>query len=281
MVIDISALLLVLLFGFFGYRSGFITQLFRLLALVAGFAAAWFLTPSISESVARGLSIDPFLAGVAVFLGLFFLVSLAVGLVGGAISRAIRGEHAALTFFDRGLGGLLGAAKGIVLVYVAIALTWTLQPTFERAKPALEASIVAAEVQRHNVMDEVFEWAFAAWHALNLLGDPALIERAKLDPEFQRRVLATEHGRVFADPDLLSEPRGWKLLADSRVRELLADPDVLKALADYDVEALRSAVPPDGGALQPPPEKAPYDGQPPRVVPPEAPPPAAPAPPIP
>lgn len=263
MVIDITALLLVLLFGFFGYRSGFITQLFRILSLVVGFVAAWFLTPPLSDWLARALSIDPFLAGVATFIAVFFLVSLAIGLIGGALSRAVRSDHAAFTFFDRGLGGLLGAAKGVALVYIALALAWTLQPTLQRARPdvdmGLESSLIAAEVRRHNVIqDEVFPRASAALKLVRLLEDRALLERAALDPPFRDGVLARADGKVLLDPALLAAPSNqrWKLLVeDGRILELLEDPGVVKLLADYDLDALRAAAPAEGGALQPLPER--------------------------
>lgn len=275
MIIDITALLLVLLFGFFGYRSGLITQLFRVLSLVAGFAAAWFLTPPLSDWLARALSIDPFLAGVASFIALFFLVSLAIGLTGGALSRAIRSENAAFTFFDRGLGGLLGAVKGVALVYVTLALAWTLQPTIQQARPeldmGLESSLIAAEVRRHNVIqDEVFPRASAALKLLRLLEDRALLERAALDPPFRDGVLARADGKVLLDPALLAAPpnQRWKLLVeDGRILELLDDPAVVKLLADYDLDALRGAAPVEGGALLPLPERPGGGVGPPQVAP--------------
>lgn len=263
MIIDLCVLLLVLLFGVFGYRTGFLLQLSRILALGAGLAAAWFLTPPLSELVANGLAVDPFLAGVAVFLAIFFLVSLGIGLAGSTLAKRGRSESAAFTFFDRGFGGLLGALKGIALVYVALALTWTLLPVIQKARPeldlGLERSLVAGEVRKHNlVQDEVFPRASAALKLLRLMEDPDLMQRAAAVPAFQERILSKPDAKALLDPRVLAAPpdQRWKLLVeDGRIARLLEDSEVVSALAEFDLEALRAQPPTAEGAIAPLPKR--------------------------
>ena len=237
MIIDVICLLLVLLFGFLGYRSGLLKQLARMAAVVAGFFVARMLMGVLGPLFSRMIGAGDFVGEVVAFLAVFFLVALAVGLFGGAIARKASEAGEAFTFFNRGIGGLLGGLKGMVLVYVVLAALSALGPFLRPSAPKLYEqlgySVVGREVIRHNLLQrEVFPRAKAIVSIVNLIQNPTARDSAMRDPNLYI-VLSHPDAAFLRDPAIqqaILEGRWEELVRDGRVFGLLRDREVVDAL---------------------------------------------------
>ena len=260
MVIDLVSLLVVLLFGFIGYRSGFLKQLARVAALIIGFLTARLLMGAFGPLVSRALGVGEFVGDVLAFLVVFFLTSLAVGLFGGSLARKASEAGETFTFFNRGLGGLLGGMKGMVLVYVTVAALSALgpfvRPSATELYDQMGMSVVAREVIRHNLLQkEVFPRAQAIATIVRLVQSPAAREAALRDPDLYF-VLSHPDAAFLQDPTLQQAilDGHWEVLVqDGRVFELLGDLEVVEALNRIDAPPTEGPEPaglprPDGPA---------------------------------
>lgn len=269
MIIDIVSACLVLLFGYLGYRSGFLVQLGRIGALVAAFFVARLAAGPLGAIVARALDLGDFLARAATFAAVFFVVALAISLVVGAIAKRGRAESESFTFFDRGLGGLLGAAKGAALVYVVLALLTVFGPVLGRSAPAfdldLTKSLVGREVLRHNFLQtQVFPRAQALLTIVRILQVPSAREAALRDPNFYY-VLQHPNAAFLGDPLIQKAilDGDWPFVVeDGRAFLLLEDIEVVNALNRIEVEPAEALPalpppPPTPDPLAPPVGKAP------------------------
>ncbi|MEE9274816.1 MAG: CvpA family protein, partial [bacterium] len=117
-VSDIIAL--TVLGGFFlrSFFRGALKELFSFLALAGGFFAAARYGSAAGEALGRWTGESDWL-GYAGGGAVFVAVWLAVGLFGGLVSRLARA--ASLGPADRFGGGLIGLAKGVLIVSVAVA----------------------------------------------------------------------------------------------------------------------------------------------------------------
>jgi membrane protein required for colicin V production len=122
MTIDIIVGAIVLVFALIGLASGFWSQILRLGALVSLF----FIAPPVAEVIeepVRGfmseLATPPQVRGVALIVaavGLYLIMSLLIWW----LLKAIRGDRP-MSGTNRGLGFVLGAAKGAALCYLILA----------------------------------------------------------------------------------------------------------------------------------------------------------------
>jgi membrane protein required for colicin V production len=116
--LDLAVLALVSVAALFGAASGALRQLASLAAVALGALAAHAWTDDVAAGLARRVSplarpLAPFL----LFLGVFALASLAALAVLRAtgVARAVRGPA------DRGLGAVMGGAKGALAAWVLLS----------------------------------------------------------------------------------------------------------------------------------------------------------------
>jgi len=128
--IDVVLAIFLALFALRGFGRGFSRELFALIGLVGGLAAAVttyaqaaeMLPPDVPE-IGR-----PALAFVGVFLGVYVAAKLAGLLVNRVLGIVL------LSTLDRCVGALFGAVKGVALVTIALLVARNLAPpaTLER-----------------------------------------------------------------------------------------------------------------------------------------------------
>ncbi len=110
---DIAVLAISALFIGHGIWVGCIKQLASIIALVVGFVAAGRLCEDFYQTILAFIS-SPNIAFLVSYLTLFVVIYLGVILLGMGLKKVI--DIALLGWFDRAMGGLLGAAKAFFIV---------------------------------------------------------------------------------------------------------------------------------------------------------------------
>ncbi len=248
MVVDIVCAGVVLLLGLFGYFSGFLRQIGKLIGLVLGFLAARALADSVGETMATAFGLGLFVAKAIAFALIFFLVTMLFRFVWGILTGGGRVGESPTRVLDRGLGGLLGAAKGALLVYVAMALLLYAGPELEARGTKLpfdlSGSLIAREVQKRNLIaDEIFPRAQAIEKVAAILQKPERLQVREDDPDVAF-LLSHDKAQFLSDPDIaqaLREGRWDFVVADGRVFALLADREIVAALNRLELNAEAAA----------------------------------------
>ncbi len=125
--LDLVLLIVVLLFALRCYFRGFVEELLSMAAIILGvFLAIVFYRPA-GEFLAEHLALESF-TEVLGFAVVFLLVFLLIKILQGVLRSVI--ENINLQTLDRGLGFLLGAAEGLLLVSLLLMLM-RLQPVFD------------------------------------------------------------------------------------------------------------------------------------------------------
>jgi membrane protein required for colicin V production len=109
---DIAVLIVSAILIGHGIWVGCIRQLASILALVVGFVAAGRLCGDFYHTILPFIS-SPNLAFIVSYLILFIVIYLAVILLGMGLKKVV--DIALLAWFDRALGGLLGAVKALFI----------------------------------------------------------------------------------------------------------------------------------------------------------------------
>lgn len=127
--LDLVFLVVILLFALRCYFRGFVEELLSMAAIILGvFLAIVFYRPA-GEFLARHLALDSF-TEVLGFAVVFLLVFLVIKILQGVLRSVI--ENINLETLDRGLGFLLGASEGLLLVSILLILM-RMQPVFDVA----------------------------------------------------------------------------------------------------------------------------------------------------
>ena len=116
-VIDIIIAVAILISVVVGVVRGFVKEAISVAALLVAIWAALFFGPSVGNISENWLSSEELQMWVGRFL-VFFVVLAIGGLLGWGISKLIK--MSALSGVDRFMGSLFGAARGVLLVAVAI-----------------------------------------------------------------------------------------------------------------------------------------------------------------
>lgn len=136
--LDFIFLVLILLFALRCYFRGFVEELLSMAAIILGVFLAIVLYRPAGDFLAKHLALESFtevLGFVAVFLTVFLLIKILQGVLASVI------ESINLDTLDRGMGFILGAAEGLLLVS-ALLILMRLQPAFDVSK-ILEGSLIA------------------------------------------------------------------------------------------------------------------------------------------
>jgi len=121
--------------------EGFVHEFFSLAGVVVGYLIAAWEYPRAASWFARFVN-SPWVAEIAGFFTIFFIVLLLAGLLGRLVRWAVQGIG--LRWFDRVLGAVFGFIRGIavcaiiVLALAAFAPQWGLQQS--RFAPSLLAA---------------------------------------------------------------------------------------------------------------------------------------------
>jgi len=136
--LDFILLIVVILFALRCYFRGFVEELLSMAAIILGVFLAIVLYRSAGEFLSKQFGMKSF-AEVAGFVAVFIIVFLLIKILQGVLKSVI--ESINLDTLDRGLGFILGAAEGTLLISVVLILLH-LQPVFDVSK-LLEGSVIA------------------------------------------------------------------------------------------------------------------------------------------
>jgi membrane protein required for colicin V production len=129
--IDVVLAVIVALFALRGFQRGFSREIFALIGLVGGIAAATTMFPDAVPMLPPEV---PELARPAVaFAGIFLAVAVAAKLAGFLVQRAL--GLVLLSPLDRVVGILFGAAKGVAVIAIGVFVVRSVTPpnALERA----------------------------------------------------------------------------------------------------------------------------------------------------
>lgn len=123
LLLDLVILILLVWFTVLGLRRGFVLTLCSLLAAVLGFAGGWYLSAHQTELLLPLLSnqLTPAAALLAAKALLFLVGFVGTQLIWSLLCHALHlvTKLPGLHFFNKAMGGLLGLAKGILILLVA------------------------------------------------------------------------------------------------------------------------------------------------------------------
>lgn len=117
--IDIAIIAVIVLSALVGVARGLIRELLSLAAWVAALALGWLYHKQIAELLVAQIS-EPSIRPIVAFVGIVLGV-LILGAILGALLTAII-DRIGLTWIDRALGLFFGAARGVVVVALAVFL---------------------------------------------------------------------------------------------------------------------------------------------------------------
>lgn len=149
-VIAISALV--------GALRGFIKEVFSLVVWAAAFLVAYHFAGNVADLMADAVTLPSARTAMG-FSGLFILVLLVGGLINYLLGRLV--ESTGLTGTDRLLGGVFGAARGLVLIVAVLLVSgftpipadpwWKESGTIQRMMPLVEwtAGFLPDSVEEH------------------------------------------------------------------------------------------------------------------------------------
>jgi uncharacterized membrane protein required for colicin V production len=115
-IVDVLALLVVALAGYFGWRSGFIIQSLALVGFVAGLVLVVLVAPHLAQPL---VDVEPFLRTTIVLLVVAGVVLVGQGL-GSAAGVAVRRNlgRGVLGALDQGAGAAFGLLRGVFVVWL-------------------------------------------------------------------------------------------------------------------------------------------------------------------
>lgn len=118
--IDIIILVLLVVFGFGGWRKGLITEAATLLGLGAGLYGAFHFSDFTADKLVQYVEIDPKYLNVISFVVTFIVLAILVNLLGRLVTKLVKTIN--LGFIDKIGGALVGLAKGVLICSLAVML---------------------------------------------------------------------------------------------------------------------------------------------------------------
>jgi membrane protein required for colicin V production len=145
---DYAVLAVIAISVLVGALRGFIKEVFSLVVWAAAFLVAYYFAGDVADMMADAVTLPSARTAMG-FAGLFISVLLVGGLVTYLIGRLV--ESTGLTGTDRLLGGVFGAARGLVLVVAVILVAgftpipadpwWKESGTIQRMMPLVEWAV--------------------------------------------------------------------------------------------------------------------------------------------
>lgn len=118
--LDIIILVLLVVFGFLGWRKGIIIEAATLLGLGLGLYGAFRFSDFTAEHLVQWIEVNPKYLNILSFIVTFVVVAVLVNLLGRLVASLIKSLH--LGFIDKIGGFVLGLAKGVLLCSLLIML---------------------------------------------------------------------------------------------------------------------------------------------------------------
>lgn len=126
--VDIFLALFILLGAYHGYKSGFLVELFSLVAVILGVLCGFKLMGAammlLSDKIDVNEKVLPYVAFIAVFLIVVIIVNLLGKLISASVNRSFLGA------LDKAAGGLLGLIRTIFMLSVVLWIVDALKLNF-------------------------------------------------------------------------------------------------------------------------------------------------------
>ena len=123
--LDIIIAIILLLFGFKGFRKGLIIEVVTLVAFVVGIWGAMHFSDFTADHLKDVMEIDPKFLNTVAFVLTFVLLVILVNLIGHLLTKAVKAMN--LGFFNRLGGAIIGLAKGLLLCSAFVLVINNLQ----------------------------------------------------------------------------------------------------------------------------------------------------------
>lgn len=155
---DYAILAIIALSSLVGVLRGFIKEVFSLAVWAAAFLVAWHFSGDVAEWMSEAVTLPSARLAMG-FAGLFVAVLLVGGLANYLLGKLV--ASTGLSGTDRLLGGVFGAARGLVLVVAVLLVSgftplpadpwWKESATIERMMPLVEwgAGFLPESVSEH------------------------------------------------------------------------------------------------------------------------------------
>jgi membrane protein required for colicin V production len=155
---DYVILAIIALSSLVGVLRGFIKEVFSLAVWAAAFLVAWHFSGDVAEWMSEAVTLPSARLAMG-FAGLFVAVLLVGGLANYLLGKLV--ASTGLSGTDRLLGGVFGAARGLVLVVAVLLVSgftplpadpwWKESATIERMMPLVEwgAGFLPESVSEH------------------------------------------------------------------------------------------------------------------------------------
>ena len=181
-----------------GVQSGFFQQAASLVGLVGGFLLAAHLMPAGGQYLSSAWGLDPRIAPLVAFIGMFLLIVLAVILGARFFEYLVGVLH--IGFLDRAMGGVFGALQTVLLLSVLFWFTgqfdWPSQQA--RSRSALIEPIEA-------FAGSAWDWTRRMWPSIDEFYD-------RMGEEIEQRA-ADSTIRISSYPIAKSERSSARLCA--------------------------------------------------------------------
>lgn len=251
MTIDIFCAVILIFMSYLGHKTGAISQLIRIAAIVAAFVFSPIIAPILREIWTAESEIGaPMPEAISVGIAAF-LIYFAVTLSGSLAIRTMRTVSKTLSGFDKTLGFFLGILKGSLIAYLIASVFLIAQVPIEKRDPEdklhLRDSHLVKFAQENNIL---LPWQFPAIRELHaMLSFAKFIEKEKLQTQYRDQKNIADFLRrddiraMLADPNLVEAAEANfypQTLADPRVRKFLNDKENIKKLNAIDWRALNN-----------------------------------------
>ena len=123
--LDIIIAIILLLFGWKGFRKGLIIEVVTLVAFVVGIWGAMHFSDFTADHLKDVMEIDPKFLNTVAFVLTFVLLVILVNLIGWLLTKAVKAMN--LGFFNRLGGAIIGLAKGLLLCSTFVLVINNLQ----------------------------------------------------------------------------------------------------------------------------------------------------------
>ena len=111
--LDIIIAIILFLFGWKGFRKGFIIEVVTLLAFGIGIYGAMHFSDFTAEHLQEVMEVNPKYLNTTAFILTFILLVILVNIIGKLLTEAIKAMN--LNVWNKLAGAVFGAAKGILL----------------------------------------------------------------------------------------------------------------------------------------------------------------------
>ena len=132
MPFDVFCVALLVIFAVWGAFRGFVRQFFGLLGFAGGILLARLAAPSFGEAFGDDLRVSPAVATAALAFIFFVLAEVAAKITGKVVHQQLGGGVSGN--LNRVGGALLGASKGILVVWALASLIALVRPHLKRVE---------------------------------------------------------------------------------------------------------------------------------------------------